>query len=58
MNDTIRIQEDQNKYRVFDGELQLACFSSKTAAEDYLTQSRQDARNLSFEKLSAFATMR
>ena len=35
MNAMISIREDQNKYRVFDGDLQLACFSSKVAAENF-----------------------
>jgi hypothetical protein len=35
MNAMISIREDKNKYRVVDGDLQLACFSSKTAAENF-----------------------
>lgn len=44
MNSTISIREDQNRYRVFDGELQLACFSSKTAAEDFSKQIARQAK--------------
>ncbi len=35
MNTTITIRENNSKYQVFDGELLLACFGSKTAAEEY-----------------------
>ena len=44
MNSTIMIRQDQNKYRVFDGELQLACFSSKTAAEAFSKQITRQAK--------------
>ena len=36
MNVAIMIRENSNsKYQVFDGEILLACFGSKSAAEEY-----------------------